>query len=335
MVASRTGFARSSLRMTHVPLTGRPPRGETAQRTQWSELPESVCALVENELAARVVSAVSQGSGFTPGFASRLLLDDGRHAFVKAADASQQPDFALSYREEVRKLSALPAMVPAPRLRWHLDGDWVILGFDEVAGGPPKRPWQPHELRQVCEALVTTAVALTPPPADLVLSDLQSFLQPELARWERVRAQGLAEPTIAAHLDEASGLASHAPDASSGTTMVHTDLRDDNILIDHDEQVWIVDWNWPVVGAAWFDLVTLLISAHGDGIDTDVLLADSPLTADVDAEAIDAMLALLYGYFVTASLDPIVVTSPYLRQHQDWYARATARWLATRRGWLP
>jgi hypothetical protein len=277
---------------------------------------------------------VSQGSGFTPGFASRLLLDDGRHAFVKAADANQQPDFALSYREEVRKLSALPAMVPAPRLRWHLDGDWVILGFDDVAGGPPRRPWEPGELSRVCDALVTTAFALTPPPADLVLSNLQSFVQPELVRWERVRARGLADPAIAAHLDEASRLACHSLDASSGNTMVHTDLRDDNILIGDDGQVWIVDWNWPVVGAAWFDLVTLLISAHGDGIDADVLLARSPLTGDVDGEAIDAMLALLYGYFVTASLDPIVDSSPYLRQHQDWYARATGRWLATRRGWL-
>jgi Ser/Thr protein kinase RdoA (MazF antagonist) len=321
--------------MTQVPVSGRPPQGETAQRAQWSELPEWVRGLIESELAGRVVSAVSQGTGFTPGFASRLLLADGRRAFVKAADATRQPEFALSYREEIRKLAALPATVPAPRLRWHLDGDWVILGFDDVGGAPPQRPWHPDELIQVCEAVVRTAAALTPPPADLDLSDLRSTLLPELGRWERVRAQALAEPMIAAHLDEASALAGEALDASSGNTMVHTDLRDDNILIGRAGRVWIVDWNWPVVGAAWFDLVTLLISAHGDGIDTDGLLARNPLTADVDPQAIDAMIALLYGYFVTASLDPFVDTSPYLRQHQDWYARATARWLATRRGWLP
>ena len=321
--------------MTHVPVIGRPPRGETAQRTQWSELPESVRKLVESELDGRVVSAVSQGSGFTPGFASRLLLGDGRRAFVKAADATLQPDFALSYREEIRKLAALPATVPAPRLRWHLDGDWVILGFDDVAGAPPKRPWKVGELTRVCAALVTTAAALTPPPPELDLSDLRSALLPELERWQRVRALGLAEPGIAAHVDEASQLATEAMDASSGGTMVHTDLRDDNIMIGDDGYVWIVDWNWPVVGAAWFDLVTLLISAHGDGIDADALLVQSPLTADVDPRAIDAMLALLYGYFVTASLEPAARTSPYLRQHQDWYARATARWLAIRRNWLP
>jgi Ser/Thr protein kinase RdoA (MazF antagonist) len=321
--------------MTPEPVTGRPPRGGTAQRTQWADLPESVRGLIESELAGRVVSAVSQGAGFTPGFASRLLLADGRRAFVKVADATLQPEFALSYREEIRKLAALPAAVPAPRLRWHLDGDWVILGFDDVGGAPPQRPWQPGELIRVCDALVATAAALTPPPADLELNDLRSALLPELVRWERVRVQGVAEPVVAAHLDEASALAAEALDATPGNTMVHTDLRDDNILVGHDGRVWIVDWNWPVVGAAWFDLVTLLISAHGDGIDTDELLARSPLTADVDPHAIDAMIALLYGYFVTASLEPALKTSPYLRQHQDWYARATARWLASRRGWLP
>jgi Ser/Thr protein kinase RdoA (MazF antagonist) len=320
--------------MTSEPVTGHPPRGETAQRTQWSELPESVRELVESELSGRVVSAISQGSGFTPGFASRLFLHDGRRAFVKAADATLQPEFALSYREEIRKLSVLPTAVPAPRLRWQLDGDWVILGFDDVAGAPPQRPWDAGELTRVCDALVTTAAALTPPPSALDLVDLRSTLLPELDRWERVQAQGLAEPVIAAHLDEASALAVDAMAASAGNTMVHTDLRDDNILIGEDGRVWIVDWNWPVVGAAWFDLVTLLISAHGDGIDADALLARSPLIADVDPRQVDAMLALLYGYFVTASLEPAVRTSPYLRQHQDWYARATARWLAARREWL-
>jgi hypothetical protein len=290
---------------------------------------------VESELGGQVVSAISQGSGYTPGFASRLLLHDGRSAFVKAADATLQPDFALSYREEIRKLSVLPAAVPAPRLRWHRDGEWVILGFDDVGGAPPQRPWDADELTWVCDALAATAAALTPPPPELDLGDLRSELLPELARWERVREQELAEPVIAVHLDEASALAVEAMDASSGNTMVHTDLRDDNILVGEGGRVWIVDWNWPVVGAAWFDLVTLLISAHGDGIDADPLLLLSPLAADVDPRAVDAMLALLYGYFVTASLDPPVLTSPYLRQHQDWYARATARWLAARRDWLP
>jgi Ser/Thr protein kinase RdoA (MazF antagonist) len=321
--------------MMPEPVAGRPPRGGTAQRTQWSDLPASVRELVESELGGRVVSAISQGSGFTPGFASRLVLHDGRRAFVKAADATSQTEFALSYREEIRKLSVLPTEVPAPRLRWQLDGDWVILGFDDVAGAPPQRPWEAGELTRVCEALATTAAALTPPPSALDLGDLRSDLMPELARWERVRGHGLAEPVIAGHLDEASALAVEAMDASSGNTMVHTDLRDDNILIAEDGRVWIVDWNWPVVGAAWFDLVTLLISAHGDGLDADSMLVQSPLTANVDPRAIDAMLALLYGYFVTASLEPAAETSPYLRQHQDWYARATARWLAARRNWLP
>ena len=64
-----------------------------------------------------VVSAASQGGGFTPGFASVLTCEDGTKHFVKAASVKAQRLFAESYREEFRKLGALPEGTPAPRLR--------------------------------------------------------------------------------------------------------------------------------------------------------------------------------------------------------------------------
>ena len=54
--------------------------------------------------------------------------------------------FADSYREEARKLAALPADVPAPRLLWHLDDDWVVLGIEYVAARAPHRPWRADDL---------------------------------------------------------------------------------------------------------------------------------------------------------------------------------------------
>ena len=41
--------------------------------------------------------------------------------------------FAEAYREEARKLTALPPTAPAPRLLWHIaDEDWVVLGIEYV-----------------------------------------------------------------------------------------------------------------------------------------------------------------------------------------------------------
>ena len=51
---------------------------------------------------------MSQGGGFTPGFASVLTCADGSKHFVKAASARAQRPFADSYREEARKLLVLP-----------------------------------------------------------------------------------------------------------------------------------------------------------------------------------------------------------------------------------
>ncbi|HEU0287349.1 MAG TPA: hypothetical protein VFR22_09925, partial [Nocardioidaceae bacterium] len=116
----------------------------------WDDLPRVVRALIAERCGGDVVAAESMGAGFTPGFASRLRLADGRRAFVKAADDATRQLFADSYREEIRKLEALPDAIPAPRLRWCHDADgWVILGFDDVAARHPERPWRPDQLALV------------------------------------------------------------------------------------------------------------------------------------------------------------------------------------------
>ena len=127
------------------------PPGATSRRLEWAFLPPHLRAYVERRCGSPVVEAISQTSGFTPGFASVLVCEDGSRHFVKAASVKAQRMFADSYREEGRKLAALPASVPAPRLLWMLDDDWVVLGIEHVearsaapavaAGRPRRRPW--------------------------------------------------------------------------------------------------------------------------------------------------------------------------------------------------
>ena len=97
-----------------LPLTV--PVAGTAVRPQWPDLPAAVRRRIEEALGGSVVTAVSQGSGFTPGFASRLRLADGRRVFVKAASGAVGW-MIDSYRTEAAKLALVPAVVPAPRLQ--------------------------------------------------------------------------------------------------------------------------------------------------------------------------------------------------------------------------
>jgi hypothetical protein len=312
------------------------PVRATAVRKTWLELPPPVRALVEDVVGQPVVGAWSAGTGFTPGFASRLDLADGRHVFVKAASSADDEEsgwpLSHAYREEARKLAALPSGVGAPRLLWHRDADvsglrWIVLGLEYIDGAPPRRPWQPGELGLVVDKLAANAPALAHAPADLELGRAEDDL------LEDVDAR-LAEIDALEHdqlfLQVVTRLSRDGARELSGDSLVHLDLRDDNVLIDRHSTVWFVDWNWPARGAPWIDLVCLLISAYGDGLDADAVVADHPLTRDLDPHAVDCLLAALWSFWEVGRRQEVPKKSPHLRNHQAWYGDATAAWLRAR-----
>ena len=305
------------------------PHGRTAQRLTWPHLPPAVRALVEDRCGSPVVDAVSQGGGFTPGFASVLTCADGSRHFVKAASNKAQRPIAADYREEVRKLRALPPGLPAARLLWAEDGDWVVLGLEYVEGRAPRRPWRTADLDATLDALEVVARELTPVPEGLLLERFADEMAGWPAYWEHVARTRPGLP----HLADASALAARFAEASAGDTVVHTDIRDDNTIVRPDGTAVFCDWNWLVSGAPWLDTLFLLIGPRGDGLDTDAVLAARPLTRDVPPEYVDIMLALVIGYFFKSADDPVPPTSPHLREHQRWQGEVLWQWLVERRGW--
>ena len=179
------------------------PVRATARRPRWADLRSSAREAIAFRLGSAVACASSTGVGFTPGFASRLDLADGRRVFVKAAsdadDARHGWPLSEAYREEGRKLRALPSELPAPALLWTVDDDiagtqWVILCFEYVDGTPPRRPWQAYELRLVTDALARHAPLVAKAPEGL---DLPLFADefPEVEAWlARVTARRQVQP---------------------------------------------------------------------------------------------------------------------------------------------
>jgi len=308
------------------------PHGRTARRLEWALLPPTLRRRIETHLGSAVADARSAGSGYTPGLASALIGADGRRMFVKAASLKAQRPFADAYREEIRKLRALPSGLPVPRLLWSFEDDaWVVLGLEYVDGANPQRPWQPPELEACLDAIEMIAEALTPAPADLGLVALtaEEEFGAMLTGWNHVARKHPDWP----HLDDAAALASRHATALAGDSLMHTDARDDNFLVTPDGRAVLCDWNWPVLGPSWADSVMLLISPAGEGLDVDTVLRRRRLTRDVDPDHVDVLLALLTGYFLEARDRPVPSSSPFVRVHQEWYAHATWAWLANRRGW--
>lgn len=315
--------------MPHPPIATRPlPRGRTARRLTWEFLPPELRTRIEARLGSRVVDAQSCDGGFTPGFASVLTGADGSKLFLKAASRIAQARFADAYAEEARIVQQLGPEIPAPRLLFVEEGSWLTLGFEAIDGDTPARPWQPDQLDRaldLAEEIAATTVQLS---ERLELRPLADELPGLVTGWEYVATADPGRP----HLTEAADLARSFAQLPTDR-FVHADLRADNILLTTDGRALACDWNWPALAPPWIDLVVLLISAYGDGLDVDPALADRALTRDVPADHVDAWLAALCGFMLESAAQPVPSSSPYLRQHAAWYAEASWAWLSDRRGW--
>jgi len=306
------------------------PYSRTALRLTWAHLPPELRDEIGRRCGAPVVEAQSRDSGFTPGFASVLVCEDGSRHFVKAASVKGQRAFAASYREEANKLAALPPGVPAPRLLWTIDDDtWMVLGIEHHDGVLPARPWRTAEVEACLDALEVVADLLTPPPAGLELPVFLEEFADMSKSWEHV----LATQADLEHAADAAALAARLPEVVAGDTVVHTDVRADNVLVGEDGRAAFCDWNWLARGPAWFDTVFFLLEPYGDGLPADDLLRSRRLTRDVPDDSVDIVLAALVGFFSKAADAPVPASSPHVRDHQAWMRDVTWQWLWARRGW--
>ena len=298
-------------------------------RIGWVDLPDHVRLGVEEIIGDRVVETVSQPGGFSPGTADRVRTADGRRAFVKAVSPAQNADSPGMHRREARITAALPAEVPAPELLGRYDdGTWIALVLQDIEGRHPVTPWRADELERVLAALGRLARVTTPVPIPDLLP-VADYLREDLAGWHRIRADPPADldPWAARHLDELCALSDRALVAVAGDTLVHVDVRADNLLVGPHGTVTIVDWPHACRGAAWLDTLLLLINVRlYGGHDTDALLD----RCAADPDDVIAALAAVGGYFVDGARKPAPPGLPTLRTFQRAQGDAVLSWLRER-----
>jgi thiamine kinase-like enzyme len=225
---------------------------------------------------------------------------------------------------------------PVPRLRWSYDeGDdgWVLLLFEDVEGRHPREPWREKELTRVLETLRQLARELTPSPLPLVSAG--DRFERGICGWRSLQQEPPAalDDWSRRHLNALATLEAAAPAAVAGNTLLHFDMRADNLLLT-PERVFLVDWPHAGVGAAWVDLVCFAPSVEMQGGPAPEDLLDRYLAGrTADPDAITAAIASLAGFFTAGALQPPPPGLPTLRAFQAAQGAVARRWLAQRTGW--
>ena len=305
-------------------------------RIAWHDVPPPVRAAIEQVCGAPVIEARSQPGGFSPGVAARVRCADGTAWFVKAASTEVNADTPRMHRREAGVLAGLDPLIaagrlPAPRLRGTAEsGPWFALIVDDVDGRQPSLPWRDGELGAVLTAVDQLAGTLTPAP--VTAPAIADYLGTDFTGW-RILSQAPADdrldPWSRARLPELAGLEATWAVHAAGETLLHGDVRADNLLLTRDG-VTLVDWPHACRGAAFFDLAGFAPSVTMQGgPEPATLLARSRIGRAVSRDALAAVVCALAGYFTERALRPAPPGLPTLRPFQAAQGEVTRRWLAT------
>jgi len=170
------------------------------------------------------------------------------------------------------------------------------------------------------------------------LESLVDYRRAIFGAWSELAGSAAAppagfDPWARDHLDRLAELEATWPAACAGSTLVHGDVRSDNVLVSEGGVVF-VDWPHGAVGNPAFDLVAWAPSVvlEGGPPPEDLLALYAP-SGRIDPDALTVLLAAVAGFFVLHSLRPAPPGLPTLRPFQAAQGEVALAWLQRRTGW--
>lgn len=281
------------------------------------------------------------GSGVVPGSTFQVQTTTG-YALVKVL-GTEKPGPLTLLRKEIALSPLLPAAAPRPELLWSFDDVFPGLGTWVAAGYSMRDDVRPVDLSWP-EGDVATLVRVVRSIGEIEAPDHPMFRPKEndfpAGSWELLadqRPAGLANhsPWLVDRLDGLAGIASHAPEAISGTSLLHGALRVQNVLLPvlPEADGLVTDWTRAGVGAPFLDLVSMLVHVRANGgPPPESTLRAHGLPARTEPDAVTCWIAVLAGHYVRSSMEPPPADLPELRSYQHRLALAAVSWLQTRLG---
>ena len=176
---------------------------------------------------------------------------------------------------------------------------------------------------------------LTPSPCDT--APVAAYFQPMLDGWQTLAAgpdrAGALDEWSRRHLDRLAQLEARWSEASQGRTLIHGDIRSDNVLLS-TRGVVFVDWPHAAVGSPILDLVAWAPSvALEGGPPPEDLFSLHPAGPGVDPEVLAPLVAAVCGFFISHSLRPAPPGLPTVRAFQAAQGEVALGWLRRLTRW--
>jgi hypothetical protein len=268
------------------------------------------------DLVGAVARLTPVRRGYTPAERYVVGLFNGESVFAKRAVDAVTADWL---RKEHQMYQALSGRQIAPELVGWIEGDLPILVLEDLSEAVWPPPWDRTQIESVHTVL--GAVANVVPP-----KGLPTFADQEEPNkgWEFVLANpgqfldlGLCD---ASWLDRVGPdlLAASTAAPLAGSSLVHNDVRSDNLCI-RGGSALLIDWNLACIGNPQFDIAFWIPSlAQESGLSPEELMPDCP------AE----LAAYVAAFFASRAGQPLILHAPLVRQAQLQQLKVALPWAA-------
>lgn len=268
---------------------------------------------LERILQAPVAHVQTIQRGYTPALRLKVHLSDGSSVFAKVGVNELTAGWL---RQERRMYEALSGSFMPRFLGWEDEETAPILLLEDLSDAYWPPPWSEDQIRLVVETMPAIWESNVPN-----LRDITEFSN-VYTGWEQVAEN--PSPFLSLQLVTEKWLDSALPvllafnpkEVVAGDSLLHCDLRSDNLCI-HQGRAVIIDWNLVCRGNAKFDLGFWLPSLEAEG-------GPPPETILPDAPEISAVVS---GFFAARAGLPIIPNAPFVRHIQQVQLKTALPWV--------
>jgi hypothetical protein len=292
-------------------------------KPRWEDVPPAARQALARKLGQAIAAGEVAWGGYGPGATFKLTLADGTRRFVKSPHPGQTADGNAMVSSEIASFERFPCLAgTAPAYFGHQPaGDWHWLILELVADATQPPPWTTAQI----EALFAAAAAFydkaraarhLPGIEAEGAAKFDLALPVDAAGWIAIqddpRARGnftaafidnrAAETWLDAALPRLVPLQRARREIGGPSSLIHFDLRSDNVLFRRDGSAVILDWSETSWGPVVLDLCGFAPSCIGEGgADGDELRAafSAATGARFSDDDVAIALANVAGYFAS------------------------------------